>query len=263
MIDPVLLLQAIIQGILEWLPVSSSGFVSLISLILANKPLSNAIDIALAMHLGSGLAALLLMRTDVKDHILYLVRRGSKEKTYLNPYVYVIGLGISLVIAFLIYKVFILRVKDLPLAFIVIGLSLIITSIVTYKRGAPSGTGRISDLDLLILFILQGLAVIPGISRSGVVLAYLGFRRVKPEIAFRTSLLIGIPALLIAGFYGLLGIAKEVNVFSLLVIEAVVFVVSLFTAYYLLNYLRRIRTWLFTLLIGLLLLVSSIIEIVH
>ncbi|HIP56544.1 MAG TPA: UDP-diphosphatase, partial [Ignisphaera aggregans] len=50
-----LFIQACLQGLLEWLPVSSSGFIVLISMLLGSQFLE-AIDIALALHLGSGLA---------------------------------------------------------------------------------------------------------------------------------------------------------------------------------------------------------------
>ena len=262
MINLILIIQAIVQGILEWLPVSSSGFVALLSLLFGKEALSEAVDIALFMHLGSGLAALTLLRTDILMHLRNVLRQ-EQGNTYVDPVAYVIGLFISIITALLIYNTLISVVGNVSLAFIVIGFSLIITALITRKKKTYYELERISKIDLLILFILQGIAIIPGISRSGIVLAYLGFRRVKPDMAFRINLFIGIPILLLAGIYGFTNIINIIQLSTALVIELIVFCISFITAYYLLNYFKKIKTWLFPLIIGILLLISSTIDLIQ
>ena len=262
MIKIILIIQAIVQGILEWLPVSSSSFVALLSLLFGNETLSEAVNIALFMHLGSGLAALILLRTDIIIHLRNLLRQ-EQENTYVDPVIYIIGLIISIITALIVYNTLISVVSNVSLAFILIGVSLLITAFVTRKKKLHYGLERVGKIDLLILFILQGIAIIPGISRSGIVLAYLGFRRVKPDTAFRINLFIGIPILLLAGVYGFINIINTIQVLTALFVELIVFCTSFVTAYYLLNYFKKIQTWLFPLIIGTLLLISSIIDLIQ
>lgn len=262
MIDLILIIQAIIQGVLEWLPISSSGFIALLSLLFSEEALSEAVDVALFMHLGSGFAALIILRTDILAHLRNILGQ-KKDDTYVDPKIYVMGIFISVFIALVIYNRLIAIIGNVSLAFVLIGSSLIITAFITRKKRSYYELEKINKMDLLILFVLQGMAVIPGISRSGIVLAYLGFRRVKPDIAFRINLFIGIPILLLAGIYGLTNIINTIKLQTALFVEVVVFCISFITAYYLLNYFKKIKTWVFPLIVGILLLISSIIDLIQ
>ena len=261
-----LLVQAIVQGVLEWLPVSSSGFIALMALLLGEKTLSRAIDVALFMHLGSGLAALVLLRTDVLVHLKSIIhrehRRQRHEEIYIDPMIYVVGVFISCFTGLLIYSWLTSLIVNPSLAFMLIGFSLIITALITCRKRSFYVREHVSNVDQLILYVLQGIAVVPGISRSGIVLAYLSFRKVKPDLAFRINLFIGIPVLLVAGIYGLIKVVDVINPLVALLVELMVFGISFIVARCLLNYLKKIRAWLFPLIVGVLLLVSSIVELI-
>ncbi len=254
MIDLMTLLQAILQGLLEWLPVSSSGFVSLIG-ILMGEPIQESLDTALALHLASGVAAFILVRNDIyklaKD--IPNIIKGSFNPILLA---YIIGFASSLLIAYSIYSFITGFITNTSLALILIGAFLIVTSIIT--RIQTSGNKNVSPVDIFVLFLLQGIAVTPGLSRSGLVLAYLGFRRIKPREAFRTNLLVAVPVLITAGVYGLYNSMKVADPLELVVGESIVFIISLIVGGLLLKLFRRISTWVFTLIIGLLLVLSGI-----
>lgn len=262
-----LLIQAIVQGVLEWLPVSSSGFIALITLLLDEETLSRAIDIALFMHLGSGLAALILLRTDVLLHLRSVIhrRRGRQkhEEVYIDPVIYVAGIFVSGFTGLLVYNWLTSLIVDPSPASALIGSSLIVTALITCRKGSFYSRDRIGKVDQFILYVLQGIAVVPGISRSGIVLAYLSFRKVKPDLAFRINLFIGIPVLLIAGIYGLVNVINIIDPLTALIVELIVFGISFTIARCLLDYLKKIKAWLFPLVVGVLLLVSSMMELIR
>ena len=242
---------------MEWLPVSSSGFIVLISMLLGSQFLE-AIDIALALHLGSGLAAFLALYRDIVDMV-----RASRSIYGVDIRVYALGLPISILVALAIYSALARISMDTSLAMVLIGVGLIATSIAVQRRGGGGGLKRVTALDIVALFILQGMAILPGVSRSGLVLAYLGYRGVEPEKAFRINLVVAIPILILAGVYGLYTLAKSIGIEMLIVAQLIVFVVSYLIIRYMLHILRKVSTWVFTMFIGIALVATSIPTLLH
>ncbi|MEB3764826.1 MAG: undecaprenyl-diphosphate phosphatase [Desulfurococcales archaeon] len=192
LIEPVLI--GLLQGLLEWLPISSSGQLSLIlTQILGISP-AIAYRLSIASHLGTGLSGVVILRKELL--------RALRDLKLLEIIILPVIVGAP--IALLLEK----QITNLQgdLFNLMIGALLLTTAFIVYK--ARSGGGRkLEDLtliDLIILGIAQGLAALPGLSRSGITIAVLLLRNMDPIDAVKASFLTGIAATGAAALYELI-----------------------------------------------------------
>jgi undecaprenyl-diphosphatase len=185
----------IIQGLTEFLPVSSSGHLVIFSRLFGIEK-GLILPIIIVCHMGTLFAIFCFFVRDIWQILKDLV---------------VIG---QIFIVTLITAVFVLTGKNLfeqlfqrP-AFVC--LALLITSfILILTRRFTKGRRDMFALNIKDAFwlgISQGFAVIPGISRSGITIASLLARGVGPETAFKFSFIAGIPAILGSFLWGAKGI---------------------------------------------------------
>lgn len=175
-------LLGIVQGITEFIPVSSSGHLVILQKILGIS--AEGIIISLVLHLGTALALIIFFFKD----ILLLLRNIRMMLLIL-----LVSL-LTFIIAFSgkdFFEVLFSSPRFVAEALIVTGIVLIAT-----KKFMQGRRNNITAKDALILGIVQGLAVIPGISRSGVTISALLFRKIDKETSFRFSFLASIPAVL-------------------------------------------------------------------
>jgi len=173
----------IIQGLTEFLPVSSSGHLVLFQGILEIK--GNQLLLDIILHLGTLLALIVFLFKDIKQLL--------KKRILL--YV-VLATALTASVVFLggdFFEGLFLSSEALAVPLLVTGLVLLCT------RWFNKGERRMDDLrvsDAIYLGLAQGFAVIPGISRSGLTISTLLFRNIDKETAFKFSFLVSIPAIL-------------------------------------------------------------------
>ncbi len=192
-----------LQGIVEWLPVSSEGIVAAAYSWLKHRPLSEAAVYALWLHLGTVFSALIVFRKDISGLVREFIsapRRPSALLRYL-----VISTLTSGVIGFPLLLLLLGQVSARlgALSMAVIGVFMLITGGVQLKKRV-TGTRRRTDVstaDALLSGVAQGIAVLPGLSRSGLTLAVLLVRRVDRREALVLSFLMSIPASTGAALY--------------------------------------------------------------
>ncbi|MFH1430256.1 MAG: undecaprenyl-diphosphate phosphatase [Candidatus Uhrbacteria bacterium] len=192
-----------VQGIAEWLPVSSEGLIVLLGM---HGPFAirteQLIPLALFLHLGTALAALVYFRRDVWELLAtcFRWRRSSEEqRTFLS--FLILATFVSGVIGVLLLRIVGTLVLDAPIGIITggIGVLLLVTGVLQL-RTSRGGQRDIADLrlaDALWLGLAQGLAALPGLSRSGLTVAALLLRRVDGASAFRASFLLSIPIVIL------------------------------------------------------------------
>lgn len=207
------IILGIVQGLTEFLPISSSAHLVLAPKLLGwqnllhQNPIQISFDVVL--HLGSLLALLVYFRKD----ILSLITERSEQNNKLLLFL-VIG-TIPAVIAGVLFNGFFEELfgSTSKTAFLLIITGLIIftaESLAKLKRGI----NIINTKDSLIIGLAQALAIAPGISRSGATISaglMLGFKR---EDAAHFSFLLAIPAVLGAFIFSLndAGLANMLNV---------------------------------------------------
>jgi len=173
-----------IQAILEWLPVSSEGFLILTAVNLFGETAANALRLAIYFHLGTALSVLAkYWRTYwdaiVKDHDVLRFIITSTAATGI------IGIPLYLLLGDIFTDFTGMAIT------LFIGITLLITATllrtgkVRAKNILTMEERKISDE--IFLGACQGLAILPGISRSGTTVSFLLLRGFKKEDAFRMS----------------------------------------------------------------------------
>jgi undecaprenyl-diphosphatase len=195
-----------IQGVVEWLPISSEGGVSALLAAMGRSP-EAAVQLALFLHAGTGLAALGYYRGEIRE-ILDDLRKWDREtdpfaaETETTTFL-VIATVVSVLVAGLAYLTLIEVATALTGgAFIAgIGALLIVTGLL--QRVAETATAtddrELGLLDPVSVGAGQGVAVLPGVSRSGTTVSILLLRGHPGPRSFRLSFLLSIPAAFGAG----------------------------------------------------------------
>jgi undecaprenyl-diphosphatase len=179
-----------IQGLTEWLPISSTGHLKIAEHFLGLKV---PILFDVILHVGTLIVVLVFFRKDIKNILSALLRLDFKtDYGKLIPLIIVGTIPTALI--GLAFGEFIEGVFQglLPIA-----TAFILCGVVLYSaKAGKEKTENIGYLAALIIGIAQGIAIIPGISRSGATIAVALLLGIKRERAFKFSFLISIPAIL-------------------------------------------------------------------
>lgn len=189
-------LLGVVQGITEFLPVSSDGHLALAGLLLKVK--EAGLTLSVMLHAGTLLATLLLLRhrlvPAVADGARALVRPSLfKETPGGRDALVVITASVPTAVIGLVLRDAVERWTHSPvvvaLGFFGTAVVLVSTRFVRVReREVPSMPGA------LLIGALQGLAVLPGLSRSGSTIAAALWLGVRPDRAFELSMLMSLPA---------------------------------------------------------------------
>ncbi|MFC6722103.1 undecaprenyl-diphosphate phosphatase [Halobacteriaceae bacterium SHR40] len=222
-------LAGIVQGIVEWLPVSSQGNLAVFLSAVGTNP-DVAIQLALFLQLGTTLSAATYYRDDIATATAavpgWRPQAAYDDDNALVSYIVVACLMTGLVgIPLYILAVDFASELTGGVFVAIIGVLLILTGLVQIVSESVSmGINETPTfLDSVLVGAVQGIAILPGISRSGITTGALLFRSYDPPAAFRLSFLLSIPAsvgaamLTVAGAGGLPGISPTAAVVALLV----------------------------------------------
>lgn len=234
------IILAIIQGLTEFLPVSSSGHLVFFELVFNFKFQDNTLMIVV-LHFGTMLATVVVFKKEVFDIIKTVFSKKMLQVRNLNDFkqddslwlilIIIIGTIPTGIIALLFKDTFeqVLgqNLLYVAIAFLITGTILFSTKFI--KLGHKKEYTKITFIDTLIIGFVQGLAITPGISRSGITIStglWLGISREKMG---RYSFLLSLPAI----FGATLLKAMELNWTYLEWIPLVVgFVASFFSGYF-------------------------------
>ncbi len=183
------LILAVIQGLTEWLPVSSSGHLVITQKILGlNLPPIYSV----MLHVGTLIVVLTVFRKDITDIIKAVIKRDFKTQEAKLALFIAVGSVPIAIIGFVFHDIFESLFSNLP----AVGLALLITGGVLFFSEKRLGNKKIGTLDSLLIGLAQAIAIIPGISRSGVTLTTGLLRKIDKTTAFRYSFLLSVPAVI-------------------------------------------------------------------
>lgn len=238
------ILLGIIQGIFEWIPISSEGIVALTGQFLAEN--LNPIDVALFLHFGTIFAVLIYFRKDWKE-VLTLKDRKLFRFLFLSTL-------ISLLVGYPLYR----AVRNIVVGnflLVIMGFGLLITAYFQKKkRMFRIGFDKLA----VISGFLQGLAVIPGLSRSGSTIFSLSLGKLNPSEALKVSYMMSVPTVLASSVY--LYFKNPILVFKGWPALASSFLVGFFSLHFLINLAKKINFLQFTLTFGMLCLLGAMIS---
>ena len=242
------LVLGIIQGITEWLPVSSSGHL-VIGQELLGLPTGDNLLFDLMVHMGTVLAVCTYFRRELWRICLALLSRREHRDEQLTQ-LRLLGLMILLgtVPIALAGVVFADRVDE---AFTIelVGAALIVNAVVLViaeRVGSRAEKRTVRAVDAIVIGVFQAIAVLPGISRSGFTISGGMFRGVEREMAATFAFLLSVPALLGAFAYGVYALDEQGSDLLILFAGALsAFVVGLMSIDYLLKAVRSGKLWVF------------------
>ena len=183
------LFLAVVQGLTEWMPVSSSGHLVITQTVLGlNPPL--IFDVML--HVGTLIVVLTVFRKDIADIIKAVIKRDFETEEGKLALFIVVGSVPIAIIGFVFYDFF----KSLFSNLLAVGVAIIITGSVIFFSEKRIGNRKMGIIDSLLIGLAQGVAIIPGISRSGITVATGLLRKIDKTKAFRYSFLLSVPAVI-------------------------------------------------------------------
>ena len=225
-----IIILSLIQGVSEFLPISSSAHLIIVSMLYEFK--SNSLLIDVSLHLGSLFAIIFFFRKDLLN-----LKTNKKLLSLI-----IIG-SIPIILAgYILYSTQLIHLlRDIK----VIAFTTLIFAIILYLADKNNSDKKISlDLNLKnILYIgfFQILALIPGVSRAGITITagrILKFNRVDSA---KISFLLSIPALGGASILSLKNISEQSLEFNYLALISIVlsFIFSYLTVKFFLNYIKK------------------------
>ncbi|MDP8263500.1 MAG: undecaprenyl-diphosphate phosphatase [Candidatus Ancaeobacter aquaticus] len=193
----------VVQGVTEFLPVSSSGHLVITHNLFGFEEPQLFVDIVL--HVGTLIAVLLFLWKDVCDITIGFIK-GAVDILRGNKNVYkessTFRMGIYIIIATIPTGIMGILLKDwfesLFGSIGMVGFFLLITGGILFftKYYLHREKKEINIIDVILLGIVQGCAICPGISRSGITISTGIYRGIDPVKAAKFSFLISIPAII-------------------------------------------------------------------
>jgi undecaprenyl-diphosphatase len=182
------LILGAIQGLTEFLPISSSGHLMMLRDVFGMQPTA---ELKIFIHLGALAALITVFRKDIK----YIIKKPFNKFTYL------IAIGcIPFALAGIALRFYYIRAFDslvtVVIGFLISGAVLKIAEHFSYRDFGLKHIGETNYTDALFIGILQALSFIPGTSRSGFAIAGGLLAGMDREYAARYSFLLSVPIIL-------------------------------------------------------------------
>ena len=225
-----ILILSAIQGISEFLPISSSAHLILVSSLYDLKASSLLIDISL--HLGSLLAIIFFFRKDLFD-----LKYNQKLLKLI-----IIGSIPLIIFGYILHSTELIHLlRNIE----IIAWTTLLFGIMLYFADKRKINQNISTnlniRSIIFIGLFQILALIPGVSRAGITMTAARFLKFNRVDSGKISFLLSIPALAGASFLGLKDLQNEALEINVLIIVAIVlsFLFSYITVKFFLNYLNK------------------------
>ncbi len=231
-----ILILSAIQGISEFLPISSSAHLIIVSNLYDLKSGSLLIDISL--HLGSLLAILFFFRKD-----LFNLKHNQKLLTLI-----ILGSMPLIIFGYILHStelIHLLRnIKVIAWTTLFFGIVLFFADQREVDRNISSG---LNIKTILFIGLFQIIALIPGVSRAGITMTASRFLKFNRVDSTKISFLLSIPALAGASFLGLRDISNQSIEINYLIIIAIIlsFLFSYMTVKFFLNYINKFSLTIF------------------
>ena len=219
-----------VQGISEFLPISSSAHLILISSFFELKTNSLLIDISL--HLGSLIAIVFYFRKDLFDL--------NNNRKYLNLILF--GSIPLLIFGYILHSselIYLLRnIKIIAFTTLFFGIILFFSDQTKTEKNISI---NLDFKSIIFIGLFQILALIPGVSRAGITLTAARFLKFNRVDSVKISFMLSIPALAGASFLGLQDLISQPLEINYLIIFAIIlsFLFSFITVKFFLNFINK------------------------
>jgi len=188
------LILGIVQGLTEFLPVSSSGHLELVEAIFGNDYTKNqGLLLTLSLHAATAFSTIYVFKKDIGTILSDLINSKTRE-----GWAFSIKIIISMIPAVfmgLFFEDFIAALFDGKIA--LVGSLLLVTAILLFFADrVRESRNDLSYVHALYIGIIQAIAILPGISRSGATIALAVLLKIERDKAARFSFLMVVPLIL-------------------------------------------------------------------
>ena len=253
-----------IQGITEWLPISSSGHLVIAERFLDIQTTENVL-FDLIVHLGTLLAVCIYFAKELGRILVSLFTKREKRNPQMDA---LRTLGLLLIVATIpagVAGVLLTNVIEDIFSIRVVAVALVVNGLLlfVYERAGGIGERRNARLlDAIVIGLFQAVAIIPGISRSGSTIGGGMLRGLEREVAAVFAFLVSVPTLAGAVVYGMIKLDRyELDWLQALTGMFVALATGLISIQYLLKAVRQGKLWMFgvyCIVVGALLLVWQV-----
>ncbi|MGC9136619.1 undecaprenyl-diphosphate phosphatase [Caldivirga sp.] len=268
------IILGIVQGISEWLPISSKTQIMITSIYALHLSFNQAYALGLFLEAGTVLAALIYFRREVWGILKALALRGSRYDYMMLKYVLIITILTGLV-GVPLYLTIADSIKGIGigLPMVLLGLILIVDSIlITFSRLRYMPRKNLEDLriwEVAVIGVIQGIAALPGVSRSGVTVSAMLLLGLNPEDSFKLSFISMIPAAIGASMVPILltrhlfnTLVTDINAYTMVTAIVIAALISIALIDALLRFARGRRIALLTALLGALAILSGVVSMI-
>ena len=239
----------VLQGLTEFLPVSSSGHLVFFNNIFGTN--CDFLFFSLLLHLATLFAVVVVLWKEIK----FLIKKPFSPLA--------IQLYLSTIVTIVMVLIFEAFIKDafggslLPICFMLTAILLYITEVYTKKQAKP-----LNLKTSLIMGFAQGIAVLPGISRSGATICTGILCGLSREEASRFSFLMSIPIIVASMGYDILdAVVQGEAIFNVPILPAIfgfisAFLVGVLAVKFMINMLQKVKLWWFSIYLIILSIIS-------
>jgi len=198
------MLLGLVQGLTEWLPISSSGHLVIIQHILG---LQVSLLFDTLLHVGTLFAVIVFFRNDIHKFIMAIIKRDFKSPEGKQITFIIFGSLPIAVVGFLLHDIITSMFNNL----FIVGLGLICTGTLLYMTRKANSNTQLNFTNSFLVGLAQAAALIPGVSRSGFTISTGILQGVNSEAIFKFSFLLAIPSIIGANIFELWHIVSFPN----------------------------------------------------
>lgn len=260
---------AIIQGLFEWLPISSSGQVMIVAISFFGISPSEAFSLAIWLHLGTSISVLVKYRQEFikilksfnpKDIMVDEIDiRRRNWIIYATLGTAITGLPLYFLFRMILVDSFTAAEGDI-VTLLIAGL-LIITGVVLIKTNTIYGDRTLTSIpkeniskESILVGLAQGVAILPGVSRSGMSVSAIMLENYEQDNALELSFLMSVPVAFasigVDIIFGEGSVFGSLDLLTIIVITAISFLVGYLSMEVLLKVAKKLPFGYFCILYG-------------
>ncbi len=189
------LILAIIQGITEWLPVSSTGHLNVVRTLMdLNTMDPSYVFFDFMLHVGTLLVVLAVFKTEIAGILKAIFKRDFQTDDGKLALYVIVGSIPTAIIGFTLSFLFREQFEVIYLNLLTVGIALLFNGCILFISKRGTSTRRPDYASSLLMGVAQGAAIIPGISRSGATISTGLLRKMSRAESFKLSFLLSLPA---------------------------------------------------------------------
>ena len=261
---------SLLQGIIEWLPISSSGTVMIVAINFFGISPIEAFSLAIWLHFGTAVAVILKFRTDFID-----ISKACLPQIFGEPedivrkkrnwlIIATIGTAITALPLYFLFKIILIGTftafQGDIITLIISGL-LIITGVILLRTKKAYGEINLKDVnkkeiqkDCIFSGLVQGISILPGISRSGITVSAILLKNYDQDTALRISFLMSVPvvfaSIIVDFIFGEGSVFGILDPLTIIIVTLVSFVVGYLSIEILLKLAQKVNFGYFCIIYG-------------